>query len=301
MREAGRTKPFPASASGLSGWPWQPAPAPFALPDSATLPAISVITPSYNQAEFLEQTMRSVLLQQYPKLDYRVMDGGSTDGSVDLIRRYEPWLSGWASERDRGQAHAINKGIQQSTGEVICWLNSDDYFLPGALLKVGATFAAQPDAAALAGHCLKVYGDGRPAVLLEGRYETRRRLLEFWRGYQMHQPAIFWRRSVLDQVGLLDESLHLILDFDYWARISRRFDFVNVDYVFAACNYHDAAKTGDGYAGYHRDLKRHARRYWGSPLTAEYWRLQLAMARHFYFGAARRRLRRLIEPLFTGR
>jgi glycosyltransferase involved in cell wall biosynthesis len=284
---------FPAPPDHLHGWPWQIEALPFDAPDPATLPAISIVTPSYNQARFIEQTLRSVLLQQYPKLEYIVMDGGSTDGSVDVIRRYAPWLSYWASERDRGQAHAINKGFQKCTGQVICWLNSDDYLLPGALWTVGTLLADGTGRYALAGHCLKLYQDGRPAVLLEGRYENRRRLLEFWKGYQMHQPAIFWRREVFEVVGLLDEDLHLILDFDYWARIARRFSFVNVDAVLAASNYHDEAKTGgDEYAGYHRDLRRCARRYWGSPLSMEYWRLQFAMVRHFHLHPLKQQLRR---------
>ncbi len=291
---------FPEAPDGLSGWPWRKEALPFEPSDPATLPTISVITPSYNQGGFIEQTIRSVLLQQYPKLEYIVIDGGSTDGSVDVIRRYDSWLAYWVSERDRGQAQAINKGFLRSTGQVICWLNSDDYFLPGALLTVGKLLADQTGNHALAGHCLKVYQDGRPAVTLEGRYENRRRLLEFWKGYQMHQAAIFWRREVFEKIGLLDEELHLILDFDYWARISRHFDFVNVDYVFAACNYHDEAKTGDEYAGYHRDLKKYARRYWGSPFSAEYWRLRLAMANHFRVKPAKQRARLLARKIMSG-
>src|SRR4030095_16234151 len=160
-------------------------------------------------------------------------------------------LTYWVSEQDRGQAHAINKGLLRATGDVFCWLNSDDYFLPGALILAARSLSARTGNFALAGHCLKIYQDGRQPVKLEGRYEGRRRLLEFWKGYHMHQPAIFWRREVFDKAGLLNERLNLILDFDYWARIARDFDFVNVDFIFACCNYYDEAKTGDEYAGYH--------------------------------------------------
>jgi glycosyltransferase involved in cell wall biosynthesis len=261
------------------------------------LPTISVITPSYNQGRFIEQTIRSVLLQQYPKLEYIVIDGGSTDGSVDVIRKYAPWLAYWTSERDRGQAHAINQGFARATGQVLCWLNSDDYFLPGALLTAGRTLADGAGVYALAGHCRKIYQDGRPPVELAGRYEGRRRLLQFWKGYQMHQAAIFWRREVFETVGYLDERQRLILDFDYWARISEHFDFTNVDQTLACCNYHDEAKTGDEYAGYHHDLRRYARRYWGSKLSAEFWYLQASMLNHFILKPWRQDVRRLASKL----
>ena len=279
---------FPAPPAGEGGWPWEADPAPIA---QAGLPRISVVIPSYNQAAFIERTLRSVLLQGYPDLECIVIDGGSTDGSVEVIRRYAPWLRHWVSEPDRGQSHAINKGFARATGEVLCWLNSDDYYLPHTLGIVGARLAKGTGEFALVGHCLKVHADGRPPVLLEGRYAGRRRLLEFWKGYQMHQPAIFWRREVFERVGPLDESLHLIMDFDYWARISRHYSFANVDETLACALYHESAKTGDEYAGYHRDLRRFATRYWGSKWSREFWSLWLARWNHFSFHPFRRALR----------
>jgi hypothetical protein len=156
---------------------------------------------------------------------------------------------------------------------------------------VGRQLAGGRGVFALVGHCLKVYTDGRPPVLLEGRYEDRRRLLEFWKGYQMHQPAIFWRREVFEKVGNLDESLHLIMDFDYWARIARFYPFVNVDEVLACAHYHAAAKTGDGYAGYHRDLREFAPRYWGAKWSPAFWSLWLARWNHFSLRPMRAALR----------
>jgi hypothetical protein len=153
--------------------------------------------------------------------------------------------------------------------------------LPGTLLTVGQTLAEDSRHYALVGHCYRVHGDSTPPLLLKGRYQNHRRLLQFWRGYDMHQPAIFWRREVFEKIGWLDESLHLTMDFDYWARIARHFNFVNIDRVLACANYHEAAKTGDDYAGYHRELKTHARRYWPSLWSPQCWWLEFSMFRHF--------------------
>lgn len=262
-------------AEYLTDWMWTPQLSPQnILPtDNQNLPRISVITPSFNQGKFIERTIRSVLLQNYPSLEYIVIDGGSTDNSVEVIKQYEGSLAYWVSEPDRGQSHAINKGFAIATGEVLCWLNSDDFYLPDSLSTVGRLLANGSGVYAIAGHCLKVYEDEQPPVLLEGQFHSRQRLLEFWKGYQMHQPAIFWRREVFEKVGWLNEDLHLIMDFDYWARIAEHFDFMTVNQTLACCCYHAEAKTGDEYVGYHNDLNRYRYRYWGSALSSQFWSL----------------------------
>ncbi len=292
---------FPPAPSGLAapeGWPWQAGVD--RLPgciEALNLPRISVITPSYNQARFIEQTIRSVLLQGYPNLEYIIIDGGSSDGSREIIRKYEPWLAYWVSEPDRGQSHAINKGFERASGEVLCWLNSDDYYLPGALLTVGERLAKDTGIYALTGNCLKVYQDGRPPIEFKGCYENRRRLLEYWKGYHMHQPAIFWRREVFEKVGWLDEELHQIMDFDYWARISKHFDFTNIDRTLACCNHHAEAKTSDDYGRYREDQKRYVSRHRGSILSPESWRLRLSMFNHFNLLTAKSKTRQMIKRL----
>lgn len=292
---------LPPAPAGRSGWPWEdevsdetPGPSDFLLP------TISVITPSFNQGRYLEQTIRSVLLQRYPNLEYIVIDGGSTDESVEIMQKYARWISFKVSEKDRGQSHAINKGFAKAGGKIMCWLNSDDYYPPGTLLTAGRLLADGSGNFALAGHCLKVYQDGS-SVLLEGRYEGHRRLFEFWKGYQMHQPAIFWRREAFEKSGGLDEKLHLIMDFDLWARISRHCDFVNVDRVLACCNYHDEAKTGDDYRRYHADLRKHATSYWGSILDPEFWRLWYSMTDHFTIQPGIKRLKSVLRKLLKGK
>jgi glycosyltransferase involved in cell wall biosynthesis len=214
-------------------------------------------------------------------LEYIVVDGGSTDESVEVIRKYEPHLAYWVSERDRGQSHAINKGFERATGDVLCWLNSDDFYLPGTLRAVAEAMDA--GAYAVVGHCVQVYADGRPPHRGVGRFESLERLLEFWKGYQMHQPSIFWRREVFERVGYLDERQHYIMDFDYWVRIARHFEFVNLDRDLSCATYHEEAKTGDGFAKYHGELRRQAARYWPSPFTPAHWRLRASMFKHLTY------------------
>lgn len=280
---AADTPSLPDPPAGRSGWPWTVEGTAESPEGGAATgrdwPRVSVVTPSFNQGRFLEQTIRSVLLQNYPNLEYIVVDGGSTDESVEIIRKYEGFLAHWESGPDRGQSHAINKGFARSTGEIMCWLNSDDYYLPGTLRVVAETLSG--GAYALVGHCVQVHDDGRPPLTGRGEFAGLRRLLEFWKGYRMHQPSIFWRREVFERVGYLDEGLHLTMDFDYWVRAARHFDFVNVDRELACATYHGGAKTGgDDFAGYHRELRRNAARYWPPPYTPAYWRLKASMIKH---------------------
>jgi glycosyltransferase involved in cell wall biosynthesis len=292
-----RMEDLPAPPAGLSGWPWT---GPLdAAPESppggrGEWPLITVVTPSLNQAHFLERTIRSVLSQNYPRLEYFVIDGGSRDGSREIVERYARHLAYWVSEPDRGYVHAINKGLSRANGEILCWLNSDDFYLPGTLRFVAEQLSAPAGAhAAVVGHVLKVYADGRPPEKLEGRYEGLERLLKFWLGYRMHQPSIFWRREVLEAVGLPDESKDLAADFDYWVKIARRFSFTNVDRVLACATYHERAKTGDNYRRYHEALKAHAPRHWRREFRPRSLLLEASMLNHYVL---RPSLRTLFRP-----
>lgn len=290
MRVIGVTD-LPAPAPTLPGWPWteEGTVLPATLPGNQRWPRISIVTPSLNQGEFLERTIRSVLLQCYPNLEYIIIDGGSSDGSVGIIKKYAPHLAYHVSEPDRGYVHAINKGLKRTTGEIVCWLNSDDFYLPGTLHTVADSLAADTGRAAIVGHVMKVYADGRPAQKIVGQYTSLPRLLKFWRGYQMHQPSIFWRREVFESIGYLNEERDLIADFDYWVRIGRRFRFHNIDRILACATHHARAKTADECRGYHEELRRQARGFWGSPFSPGYWRLTASMFRFLY-------LRPRLEP-----
>ena len=227
-----------------------------------TLPRITVVTPSYQQAPFLEKTLRSVLEQSYPSLEYFVVDGGSTDGSVEIIRRHAARLAWWTSEKDRGQSHAINKGFARATGDILCWLNSDDYLAPGALHQVARALGDAKAPRAVAGDCVRVFDDGRPPFRHRGRAMALGDLLEYWLPYPMHQPSVFWTRAVYERVGPVREDLHLIMDFDYWVRIAAVCPFEYVPEVLSYAHYHAAAKTADEFREYTRQRERHARAQW---------------------------------------
>jgi glycosyltransferase involved in cell wall biosynthesis len=218
---------IPAPPEGRSGWPWRAAPRP--QPRRPGWPRISIVTPSFNQAPFLEATLRSVLLQGYPELEYVVIDGGSRDGSPDLIARYAGALTHWESTPDRGQAHAINKGLARCTGEVVGWINSDDVYCPGALRRVAEAFAAHPEAVAVHGDRVLIDRDGAVAGWsLAAPFEPRR-----W-GYPVCSETAFWRRSAIPQGWQLDEGLRFALDLDWFSRLRSLGRFVKVD-AFIGC------------------------------------------------------------------
>ncbi len=236
---------LPRFPSGRTGWPWTaPADSP---PEQGDWPRITLVTPSYNQGGFIEETLRSVLLQGYPNLEYIVIDGGSTDGSVEVIKRYEPHLSHWVSESDRGQSHAINKGIAAGSGEVVGWLCSDDLLAPGALWAIGRHFADHPDCQWLAGRGDFVSVDTGQVKRRRAGMDSPTALMAFWnyggRGSYLPQPSTFWRRSLWDQVEGLREENHLSMDYELWLRFEERTDLHVIDDVLSVSRLHADCKT----------------------------------------------------------
>lgn len=189
------------------------------------LPKISVVTPSFNQAAFLEQTITSVLGQEYPNLEYIVIDGGSTDGSVEIIRKYEKHLAYWVSEKDRGQTHAINKGLERSTGDLLAYLNSDDYYLPGTLKQVAEFSQTNPEADLIHGRCQIVDTEGHRVDQRVASIHSYEEILDLWRVWwnrrNFVQPEVFWTRRIMEKIGMLREELHWVMDYEYWLRILR--------------------------------------------------------------------------------
>lgn len=217
-------------------------------------PRITVVTPSFNQAQFLGQTIASVLGQDYPDLEYFIVDGGSTDGSREIIEQHQSALAWWVSEPDRGQAHAINKGLARATGAVHCWLNSDDCFAPGALRHVAERFRA--GTRALVGDALRIDVPGGATQHHRGRCGGYEEMLRYWLPYEMHQPAVFWSGELTARVGPLNEDLHLAMDYEYWLRIAREARFENAGVTLAHWHHHAQAKTGRDFFAYHHERRR---------------------------------------------
>ncbi len=184
-----------------------------------TDPLVSIITPSYNQARYLEETICSVLGQSYPYIAYMIVDGGSTDGSLEVIQRYAGRLAGWVSERDQGQTDALNKGFSRATGDILAWLNSDDTYLPGAVAEAVAFLQSHPEAGMVYGDANLVNESGQVISKFPAAQTDYRRLR---RGYvHIPQQAAFFRAALWRQVGPLDPSFYFAMDYDLWVRLSR--------------------------------------------------------------------------------
>lgn len=211
------------------------------MQSSMTLPRISLVTCSYQQAPYLDQAMRSVLEQGYPALEYVVIDGGSQDGSADIIRGHAASLAYWVSEPDGGQTDALIKGFRHCSGEVLGWLCSDDLLLPNALRTVGEFFAAHPEISAVYGDALWIDG--------EGRFLRPKREMAFSRFVLLHdhnyipQPSMFWRRSLYDAVGGLDARFDLAMDADLWERFSAHTTIAHLPAYLSCMRYYPNQKT----------------------------------------------------------
>jgi len=242
-------KELPSPPPDRQGWPWteESPQLPNIMPDESSWPRISVVTPSFNQGRYIEETIRSVLLQGYPDLEYIVVDGGSTDGSLDIIRKYEPWLARWISEPDHGQSDAINKGVRMATGEIVNWINSDDCLHSGALKVVAQTYSSRPGSLVIGAGVDFDETTGRGTLLVPKRI-TVQHIVRFWEGwFGWLQPSIFFPRSVFQRVGGLDENLHLVMDIDLYCRLMQVIPAVYISEPVSKYRRHRSAKTQAQY------------------------------------------------------
>jgi glycosyltransferase involved in cell wall biosynthesis len=204
------------------------------------LPLVTIVTSSFNQADYLEDTIRSVLAQDYTHIEYMIIDGGSSDGSIEIIQKYKDRLAWWISEPDRGQAEAINKGMRRAKGEIVAWLNSDDIYLPGAISSVVSAFQADPALGMVFGDAITMDPGGHPLnKLVFGDWG----LPELMHFRIICQPAVFIRRSVLEKAGYLDQSFHFMLDHHLWLRIGNISKLKHVSAFWAAARHHPTAKN----------------------------------------------------------
>jgi glycosyltransferase involved in cell wall biosynthesis len=247
-------------------------------------PLITVVTPSLNQGRFLERTIRSVVTQDYPNIEYIILDGGSTDNSIDIIRNYQDRISYWISEPDGGQADALRKGFAMAKGDILCWLNGDDLFLPGACSAVADYFANNPSTHALSGGAYLIDVDGHflkrwPPALSLGCSATFDKLRFHGMG-QIIQPATFWRRQAYEKVGGIDPSLEINMDHDLFIRLAKLGPFGNIRRFVAVFRYYMESKGYTMSRLYPKEIEIVEKRYGMSDLSKTarsflYWRWRI--------------------------
>jgi glycosyltransferase involved in cell wall biosynthesis len=243
------------------------------MPDGRPWPKLTVVTPNYNYEHFLEETIRSVLLQGYPDLEYIIIDDGSKDRSTDVIRKYEKWLAHWHTGENHGQTNAINQGFSRATGEILAWLNSDDTYVPDALGVVAE--AMRPGVDIVYGECRYIDGESRttwewttpiPRVEPLGLGEW----VTCWKSYPVRQPSTFWRKSVQDSTGRLDESFNYAMDYDLFLRFAEKHHFHHIERMLSNFRLHAISKTVGQSDRFVPEILRASKRYWGEPWSLPY-------------------------------
>jgi glycosyltransferase involved in cell wall biosynthesis len=248
---------LPPPPPGRTGWPWTQACTALAstMPDGSAWPRLSIVTPSFNQARFLETTLRSILLQGYPNLEYFVLDGGSTDGSVEIIKKYEPWLTHWVTEPDGGQSAAINRGFNLGTGLFATWNNSDDLLCRDALANHATRFGFDPSVVYV-GDCTYIDQNDSVDHVHRARvhsFEDLVRIRTVWRARgnrgNIDQPAVLFPRELALKVGGLNIRNHWTMDYELWGKFflaGARFEYTHIP--FGMFRVHDQQKTAHGWA-----------------------------------------------------
>jgi len=254
-------------------------------------PRISIVTPSYNQGAYIGQTVESILSQDYPNLEHIVVDGCSTDQTLDVLKSYQHLKV--ISEPDGGQAEAINKGFRMASGEILGYLNSDDTLLPGALRRVALEIEPEKGKSIVMGRCRFIDGSGQfLGIEHPSHFENHIRVLQVWKGHLIPQPSVFWSHQVWEKCGGMDENLgsHWI-DYDLFCRFSKNYRFYCVDQVLATYRLHETSKSmGSTEADRLEEAVQISKRYWGPAVHPFYWRLAMSLALYRFdrVGRARR-------------
>jgi len=236
------------------------------------LPLISIITPSLNQRAYIKHNIKSVLDQNYPNFEHIIIDGSSTDGTIDILKKYKHLI--WISEKDGGQSEAINKGFKKARGEIIGWLNSDDCYEPGAFFTVVAELNKVYGKYIVSGDCSVIDDRGNKVGYCKGRFSDHKDLIKYWdRDYTIPQPSVFFYRDILQECGYLDEKLHYGMDYEFWLRISKHRQIYYIEKPLAKIRVHDHAKSSPGYEVFECEWFRVSKEYWGGLFSINYYRL----------------------------
>ena len=246
-----RLDELPPPPEGKTGWPWteESEQLPEKIPDGSDWPRISIVTPSYNQGQFIEETIRSVLLQGYPNLEYIIIDGGSDDNSVEIIKKYEHWLAYWVSETDNGQSSALNKGFRNSSGKIAAFLNSDDVYLPSSLAFIAKLFSTNLQYDFVCGQTRFINTNSSPTEGFSDLFNVEINYQTMTEECHIAQPSTFFRSIAFREIGFFDETLQYCFDYDFWLRaFLAGMTFASTQEVLSSFRLHDFSKTVSAYS-----------------------------------------------------
>jgi glycosyltransferase involved in cell wall biosynthesis len=268
---------LPAAPLGKKGWPWTVSEDAADFNDQNTeiiWPKISIVTPNYNYGQFLEETIRSVLMQKYPNLEYIIIDDGSTDNSSEIIMRYEPWLAYWKTGPNRGQTQVLNEGMHRATGEIMTWLNSDDLLRKGSLMAIGDFFRKRKESQVVFGDCMEINETSQPRGFFHGRPFTRAELIRRWdkvyHDFWIIQPSVFFKRSLLDEFGYLNEGNQSCMDYEFWLKINSKYTFQYLNCTLSATRNHDSSRSVKFRSQQFQDSIAVSRKYWHENILKYY-------------------------------
>jgi len=249
-------------------------------------PLVSIITPSYNQGDYIEQTILSVINQDYPNIEYIIMDGGSIDNSIDIIKKYDSKICFWESKKDNGQTHAINKGFNIAQGEYIGWLNSDDWIEPDLISQVSKCFIENKKVGTVYGHLNIIDNNDRIIEIRSNPLNSN--YYDFLNGKaSVNQIGAFHRRSLIQKFGYLDESLNYVMDYELWLRLGQHSDFFQLPFVVGTHRLHAKTKTIKEFHKFIPEIKTVRKIFGGkffSIKTFNLFRVQLGYIKKKLFG-----------------